>query len=108
MTGKTIKERVDEKFSEIDKTKRGDKKMRKKYHIEMNSYLMDSEANVVDKDEAIAVYHRMKESKFYFKGLLSDNETGEVYADFLYTAGLDGLTFKEWYASEEWLKNSDE
>lgn len=82
--------------------------MRKKYHIEMNSYLMDSEANVADKNEAIAVYYRMKESKFYFKGLLSDNETGEVYADFLYSVGLDGLTFKEWYASEEWLKNSDE
>ena len=82
--------------------------MKKKYHIEMYSYIMDSEGNLVDKDEAIAVYHRMKESKFYFKGLLSDNETGEVYADFLYSAGPDGLTFEEWYASEEWLKNSDE
>ena len=82
--------------------------MKKKYHIEMNSYIMDAGANIADKDEAIAVYHRMKDSKFYYEGSLSDNETGEVYADFIYSAGLDGLTFKEWYASEEWLKNSDE
>lgn len=82
--------------------------MRKRYHIEMYSDLMDAEVNIADRDEAIAAYHRMKESKFYFKGIITDNETGEVYADFLYSAGFDGLTFKEWYASEDWFKNSDE
>ena len=29
--------------------------MKKKYHIEMNSYIMDAGANVADKDEAVFV-----------------------------------------------------
>ena len=69
----------------------------KKFKVVAESTIMDAEVNVRCDNEAHEMFEKFRNSGFYHKVYIMDNETGELYRTYDISMQAGGVMIQEWY-----------
>lgn len=69
----------------------------KKFKVVANSPIMDAEMNCIDYNTANQMFEEMRDSGFYSKVCIVDNETGERYRTYDISEQAGGVMVQEWF-----------
>lgn len=69
----------------------------KKFKVVAESTIMEAEVNVRYENEAHEAFEKFRDSGFYHKVYIMDNETGEVYRTYDISVQGGGVMIQEWY-----------